>query len=185
MQDAAGTRIQQEEQYSYKTPEHISPTDISGLSFILSKFLDEGKKKVVLLDGAEYIITQNSYKSFLNLVHLINDKALVNNNHVILSLDPKTLNSIQVANIEKENYFRGDIRAGINIINEDASEQAYFYFAKLMEKGYDGICITRQYPQTRGFLETLLGLSHISKNLKDKIKSTPVYWLTTNINGSK
>ena len=186
MQDSAGTKIQQQEEPKlYENPERINPTNIAGLSSILSKFLDEGEKKVILLEGAEYLITQNSYKSFLNLIHLLNDKALINKSYIILSLNPKTLNSIQVANIEKENYFRDDVKAGINLIKEEKIEHAYFYFAKMIEKGYNGICFTRQYPETHKFLEKLLGIPQIPKSFKGRLNSTPVYWLTTNNNRSK
>lgn len=70
--------------------EFVSPSNLAALASLLIKFIEEGGKAMVL-EGLEYLITQNSFNPVLKFLQKINEKALVKGVTFLVSIDPSTM----------------------------------------------------------------------------------------------
>ncbi len=69
----------------------IQPSGIAELSSTILSFIEKTDRGVVLIDGLEYLVSQNSFRTILHLVQLLNDKIMLSSASLILALDPVTL----------------------------------------------------------------------------------------------
>ena len=79
----------------------LRPKDLGKLSLSLEQFLAEGDG-IILLDGLEYLITNNSFLTMLRLVQSLRDQVAVNHSILLISLDPTTLDPHELNLLEKE-----------------------------------------------------------------------------------
>ena len=79
----------------------IRPKDLEKLSVSLEQFLasDGG---IVLLDGLEYLITNNNFLTVLRLVQSLRDQVAINHSILMLALNPSTLDAHELNLLEKE-----------------------------------------------------------------------------------
>lgn len=82
--------------------EFISPTNLPVLAEAIGEFLDEKENGVLFLEGLEYLFTQNDFKSVLKFVQLINEKVLIRNGYLILSVNPPTMEPREFSLVERE-----------------------------------------------------------------------------------
>jgi PAS domain S-box-containing protein len=80
----------------------ISPSGIAELSSVIVAFLERTKNGVIMLEGLEYLISQNSYKTILNLFQLLNDKIMMSDSRLLISMDPLTLDEKETHLLQKE-----------------------------------------------------------------------------------
>jgi len=80
----------------------ISPSNIVDLSSAILKFLERIQDGVVILEGIEYMVSQNNFRSILNLVQLLNDKIMLCNSRIILPLDPGVFDPKELHLLKKE-----------------------------------------------------------------------------------
>ena len=80
----------------------VTPSGIAELSSVIVSFVDQTKNGIVLIEGMEYLVSQNNFRSILNLVQLINDKIMISDSRMLITLDPKTLDEKEVHLIMKE-----------------------------------------------------------------------------------
>jgi hypothetical protein len=81
--------------------DHIDPTELSLLSLEMTKFVEGASKSVVLLEGLEYIITQNDFETVLRFVNHLHDFILAHDSAVIIVMDPRVLNIRELALLER------------------------------------------------------------------------------------
>jgi hypothetical protein len=81
--------------------DHIDPTELSLLSLDITKFVEGNTKSVVLIEGLEYIITQNDFETVLRFVNHLHDFVLAHDSAVILVIDPRVLNVRELALLER------------------------------------------------------------------------------------
>jgi len=81
--------------------DHIDPTELSLLSLEITKFVGTAQKSVVLLEGIEYIITQNDFESVLRFVNHLHDFVLAHDSAVIIVVDPRVLSTRELALLER------------------------------------------------------------------------------------
>jgi hypothetical protein len=81
--------------------DHIDPTELSLLSLEITKFVGTAQKSVVLLEGIEYIITQNDFESVLRFVNHLHDFVLAHDSAVIIVIDPRVLSTRELALLER------------------------------------------------------------------------------------
>ena len=81
--------------------DHIDPTELSLLSLEISKFVESTPKYVVLLEGLEYIITQNDFESVLRFVNHLHDFVLAHDSAVVIVIDPRVLSTRELALLER------------------------------------------------------------------------------------
>ena len=81
--------------------DHIDPTELSHLSMNISKFVEGSKKSVVLIEGLEYLITQNNFETVLRFVNHMHDFVLAHDCAIIIVLDPRVLSMREIALLER------------------------------------------------------------------------------------
>lgn len=81
--------------------DHIDPTELSLLSLDITKFVQGMPKSVVLIEGLEYIITQNDFETVLRFVNHLHDFVLAHDCAVIVVVDPRVLSTRELALLER------------------------------------------------------------------------------------
>jgi hypothetical protein len=81
--------------------EFISPTNLAGLATVLTRFMEEGGNAIIL-EGIEYLVTQNSFSPVLKFLMNINEKALLRNVTLLLSVSPSTMDIKEYQQISRE-----------------------------------------------------------------------------------
>ncbi len=81
--------------------ESVRPKDLEKLSLLLEQFLNK-EAGLVLLDGIEYLITNNNFLTVLRLVQSLRDQVALNKATLLLSVNPSTLDSHQLNLLERE-----------------------------------------------------------------------------------
>jgi len=79
----------------------VRPKDLEKLSLLLEQFLSK-ERGIILLDGIEYLITNNNFLTVLRLVQSLRDQVAVNKATFLLSVNPSTLDSHQLNLLERE-----------------------------------------------------------------------------------
>ena len=81
--------------------DHIDPTELSLLSLEITKFVEAREKSIVLLEGLEYIITQNDFETVLRFVNHLHDFVLAHDCAVVFVIDPRVLSTRELALLER------------------------------------------------------------------------------------
>ena len=81
--------------------DHIDPTELSLLTLQITKFVEGHPKSVLLIEGIEYLITQNDFESVLRFTNHLHDFVLAHDCAVIIVLDPRVLSTREVALLER------------------------------------------------------------------------------------
>lgn len=81
---------------------HIDPTDIVELSHTIKEFIKKTTNGVVLIDGIEYLITQNEYKEILKFIQSLDDSIAISGSRLIIPIDPSTLTKQQFHLLKRE-----------------------------------------------------------------------------------
>jgi len=81
--------------------DHIDPTELSHLSMNISKFIEGNNKSVLLIEGIEYLITQNNFETVLRFVNHMHDFVLSHDCAIIIVLDPRVLSMREIALLER------------------------------------------------------------------------------------
>ena len=67
----------------------LNPLELEHLTFAVSQFIEQtsGKKSIVILDGIEYLATNNPFAKVLHAISMIKDKVSGTNSIVVLPID--------------------------------------------------------------------------------------------------
>jgi two-component system cell cycle response regulator len=80
----------------------IDPTNLSRLTIEIVNFIKESKNGIILLEGLEYLISQNSYQIILRFIQLINDKIMLSRCIIITTIDPLILTERELHLLERD-----------------------------------------------------------------------------------
>ncbi len=80
----------------------IDPTNLSRLSMEIINFIKDSGNGIIILEGLEYLISQNSYQIILHFVQLINDKIMLSNCIIIIPIDPLVLSERELHLLERD-----------------------------------------------------------------------------------
>ena len=80
----------------------IVPTELSKIYIMISEFIEKSGRGIALIDGLEYLITQNSFVSVLKLVQSLNDKIMLTSGLCLISINPQALSHAEYALLERE-----------------------------------------------------------------------------------
>jgi len=69
----------------------LNPNEISKLYATLASFIDKTVNSIILLEGIEYLITQNTFDIILKFIQHLNDKVVATKATIILPIDPHAL----------------------------------------------------------------------------------------------
>ncbi|MDI6887915.1 MAG: DUF835 domain-containing protein [Candidatus Thermoplasmatota archaeon] len=84
-----------------KAPKVLDPVDLEKLMALLENFLEQGRK-VIMLDGIEYLIVQNNYKTILKFVQSLNSVVALKSSVLIIPINPTALEPRELALLERE-----------------------------------------------------------------------------------
>lgn len=85
-------QLQPEQRYrlsmTFEDLEHLSPHNLPRLGYLITNFVEQRSLGVVLLEGLEYLSTQNNFKTVLRMVQFLYDKVAVSRSIMIISVNP-------------------------------------------------------------------------------------------------
>jgi hypothetical protein len=84
------------------TGEFLSPTELPRLATLIKNFLTENRDGVIVLEGLEYLITQNDFKSVLRFLQLLKDQVTLAESIMLMPLDPSALDEKDFKLLERE-----------------------------------------------------------------------------------
>jgi len=79
----------------------VRPKDLEKLSLAIERFLTR-EKGVLLIDGIEYLITNNNFITVLRFVQAIRDQVAIHGALLLFSVNPSTLDTHQLTLLERE-----------------------------------------------------------------------------------
>ncbi len=82
--------------------EIISPTDTPAITTLIKTFLSENKKAMVLLEGLEYLINQNDFKTVLKFLSGTKDQVFLAKGILLVPFDPVVLDPKDLKALERE-----------------------------------------------------------------------------------
>ncbi len=85
-----------------KGPNCIEPTNITRLSLRIQEFLKDNKQSTIVFDGLEYLTSQNDFSTILHFIQLLNDKIMISDSKLIISINPTAFRPNELALIERE-----------------------------------------------------------------------------------
>lgn len=80
----------------------ISPLYLNSILTLIKDFISQGKDSVVILEGIEYLASQNSFDIVLKFIQALKDLVLVQNSRLIVPLNRDTFTHKEIILIEKE-----------------------------------------------------------------------------------
>jgi hypothetical protein len=104
---------------------NLSPHNIAALNQVITDFLGHRKTGIILLEGLEYLVTQNNYQSILRFMQYIYDKVAVSRSVMMLSLNPLAFDLRDIRMLKREairppnaliESIRGSLRVGASKI---------------------------------------------------------------------
>lgn len=68
--------------------EHVGPQDIPKLIYLVAEFIKRAQPAVVILEGVEYLVVQNDFKTVLKLLHTLSDYVATSQSILLLPANP-------------------------------------------------------------------------------------------------
>ena len=85
-----------------KGPEFVSPNNLARLASAIRDFLSKGESGAVIIEGLEYLTTQNDFKSVLKFIQLINEQVVLDKGYLLIPVDEATMDPKDFSLIERE-----------------------------------------------------------------------------------
>ncbi len=80
----------------------LEPTRLMKIHNTISDFVKATKGAVVILDGLEYLITENGFSPVMKAIQLTNEEVAMNGAFLLVPIDPRTLETQQLGYLERE-----------------------------------------------------------------------------------
>jgi hypothetical protein len=80
----------------------LEPTRLMKIHGTISDFIKANKGAVILLDGLEYLITENGFSPVMKAIQLTNEEVAMNDAFLLVPVDPRTLETQQLGYLERE-----------------------------------------------------------------------------------
>ena len=82
-------------------PEVISPTNLGILTHTMIQFIDANPCSVILLDGIEYLVSNNDFNKVLRVIDQVNDHISQGKALMIIPVDPRAFEQKEMALLER------------------------------------------------------------------------------------
>jgi hypothetical protein len=79
----------------------ISPTNLGILTHMLVKFVEDNPSGVILLDGLEYLVSNNDFNKVLRVIDQVNDHISQSKSVMIIPVDPRAFSQKELALLER------------------------------------------------------------------------------------
>jgi two-component system cell cycle response regulator len=83
-------------------PDRMDPASLSILQHTVVDFLQKGSTSVILLDGLEYLVSENQVDKVLRFIYTVHDAVVISGSKFIVPVDPDILGTKDMALFEKE-----------------------------------------------------------------------------------
>jgi CheY-like chemotaxis protein len=80
---------------------YVNPSNIGILSDTIIRFVEKSEDGVILIDGVEFLIVNNDFEKVLRMIHHITEAVMENRSRLIVSVDPRTLETRELALLER------------------------------------------------------------------------------------
>lgn len=80
----------------------LEPTRLMKIHSTISDFIKANPGAVVLLDGIEYLITENGFGPVMKAIQLTNEEVAMSGSYLLVPVDPRTLEIQQLGYLERE-----------------------------------------------------------------------------------
>ncbi len=80
---------------------NLDPAKLSLLTDMLANFMEKSQNGVILVDGIEYLMTSSEFSRLLKAVDRWSEIAMTSSTRLIISLDPRAFDSMEMALLEK------------------------------------------------------------------------------------
>jgi hypothetical protein len=80
----------------------LDPKELNKITREIESFLEENDRGLLFLDGLEYVVSQVDFPSVLRMVQYLNDKIMISDDRMLISLDPRAFSSQELSLIERE-----------------------------------------------------------------------------------
>lgn len=80
---------------------YVNLSNIGILSDTIIRFVEKSGDGVILIDGIEFLIVNNDFEKVLRLVHHVTEAVMENRSRLIISIDPRTLETRELALLER------------------------------------------------------------------------------------
>jgi hypothetical protein len=87
---------------SPKGVEYVSPNNLAHLASSIREFLSKGPDGAVIIEGLEYLTTQNDFKSVLKFIQLVNEQVVLDKGYLLIPVDEATMDPKDFSLIERE-----------------------------------------------------------------------------------
>ncbi len=85
-------------------PDRLDPASLSIVQHTMIDFLQKCPQSVILLDGLEYLATENQVDKVLRLIYSVHDAVVITGSKLIVPIDPNILSTKDMAFFEREFY---------------------------------------------------------------------------------
>jgi hypothetical protein len=82
--------------------EFVSPNNLAHLASSVRDFLAKSKGGAVVIEGLEYLNTQNDFKSVLKFIQLLNEQVVLDKGFLLIPVDDSTMDAREFSLIERE-----------------------------------------------------------------------------------
>lgn len=79
----------------------ISPTNLGILTHTIVQFIEENPAGIVLLDGIEYLVSNNDFNKVLRMIDQVNDHVSQSQAMMIIPVDPRAFDQKELALLER------------------------------------------------------------------------------------
>jgi hypothetical protein len=80
---------------------YVDPHNLGSLTNIISRFVEENGKTVIMLDGLEYLLVNNDFSRLLKFIEYINELVMQNSALLLISIDQRALDEREMALLER------------------------------------------------------------------------------------
>jgi hypothetical protein len=80
---------------------YVNPSNIGILNDTIIRFVEKSGDGVILIDCVEFLIVNNDFDKVLRMIHHITEAVMENRSWLIVSIDPRTLETRELALLER------------------------------------------------------------------------------------
>lgn len=80
---------------------YVDPHNLGSLTNIISRFVNDGSKTVIMLDGLEYLLINNDFSRLLKFIEFINELVMQKKALLLISIDRRALDEREMALLER------------------------------------------------------------------------------------
>lgn len=80
---------------------YVDPHNLGSLTNLVNRFVEDGSKTVILLDGLEYLMVNNDFSRILKFIEYVNEIVMQKKSMLLISIDPRAFEERDLALLER------------------------------------------------------------------------------------